>query len=461
MKRREAVKKLAIGVPAGLAFPGLLAACEKTQVTPTPVYDGNVIVIGAGAAGLYTAQQFLRQNIEVKVLEATDRYGGRVRLQKEFFDFPMEMGADRIIGDTNLWYDMVKNSGINVVEFPETQRLELDNLIKDPADLSNDVDYLSAMAFVSDIINYNGPDLTIENAVFSANLPGRVHHLVEGMTATGRGTSFNNISIKGVSDGLQAWQDGSGRYLAENQALVNIMGGAFSDVVPYVQLNTPVTQVNYTDLNKIVLTDANGETHECTILIVTVPIPIIKNGDIIFTPELPITNTAALDRIGMDAGYKVMLGFYVNFWGKDIGTIYTNGTAREYYAPGIGRDKENRILAALIMGDKAEALAGKTEDEIVQLLLSELDALYDGEASQQFDESSTYVMDWGANPYFKGVKSYPMVSGTGAARQYATPVDNRIFFAGEATALNGNYGTVQGALESAERVVKEVLEVIL
>ena len=194
-----------------------------------------------------------------------------------------------------------------------------------------------------------------------------------------------------------------------------------------------------------------------------VPINIIKAGDINFTPNLPINTTAALDRIGMDVGYKVMLSFYVNFWGKEVSSIYTDGTVPEYYAPGMGRslNNENRILSALIMGKQAEALSGKSDEEIVQLLLSELDAYYDGEASQQFDEENTYVTNWGDLPYIKGVKSYPMVSGTGAAEQYATPIENKLFFAGEATALNGNYGTVQGALDSAERVVKEVLEVIL
>ena len=163
----------------------------------------------------------------------------------------------------------------------------------------------------------------------------------------------------------------------------------------------------------------------------------------------------------MDKGIKVMLGFYVNFWGKELSSIYTTGTVPEYYCPGKGRSSLNRILCALINGKQAEALAGKSNEEIVQLLLDELELLYPGEANQQFDETTTYVTDWGNNPYFQGVKSYPLVSGTGASEEYAKPINNRLFFAGEATATAGNYGTVQGALESADRVVKEVLEAIL
>lgn len=462
MKRREVLQKLAYAVPAGIAFPTILTACDDNKITPTPVYDGNVIIVGAGASGLYAAQQFLDMNIDVKVLEATDRYGGRVRLQKEFFDFPMEMGADWIRGDSSSWHELIENSGSELVNYPDNPNYEIDGLIKSADDLSNDTDYLSVMNFINDIENYNGPDLTIRNAVISAGINTRVHHIADAITSNSRGSSFEFVSIKGVSDGEKAWNDGDGRYLSTNQALVNILGGAFNRVVTdHLLLETPVVSVDYSAADKIILTDGNGGTHECTILILTVPINVIKNGGINFSPALPINNTAALNRIGMDKGYKVMLGFYVNFWGKDVSSIYTSGTVPEYYAPGMGRSSQNRMLSALIMGQQADLLSGKTDEEIIQLLLGELDALYNDQASHQFDETITYVMNWGDHPYFQGVQSYPMVSGTGAAEDYAKPVNNRLFFAGEATALHGNYGTVQGALDSADRVVKEVLDVIL
>ena len=464
MKRREVIQKLVYTVPAGMAFPSLLSSCDQNEITPTPVYDGKVIIIGAGASGLYAAQQFIDKNIDVKVLEATDRYGGRIRLRQEFFDFPMEEGADWVYGNDNPWYRNIEDSGATLVEYPDNPVYSLDGTIKTEADLANDVDFLSAMAFIDNIPNHNGPDLTIRNAVLSDGIQPRVQYIVDAITSNSRGSSYESVSIKGVSDGEKIWSEGEGRYFSSNHALVNVLSGAFGTVVrDHLALNTPIVQVDYSDINLIRLTDGNGEIHECTILITTVPIAVLKSGDINFVPNLPINNTSAMDRIGMDNGYKVMLGFYVNFWGKEVSSIYTDGTVPEYYSPGIGRslNNENRILSALIMGKQADSLTGKTDEEIVQLLLTELDALYDGEASQQFDSSTTYITNWGDKQYFKGVKSYPLVSGTGAAEEYARPVNDRLFFAGEASALNGNYGTVQGALESAERVVTEVLKVIL
>ena len=464
MKRREVIQKLVYTVPAGMAFPSLLSSCDQNKINPTPVYDGNVIVIGAGASGLYTAQQFLNKNINVKVLEASDKYGGRIRLRKEFFDFPMEEGADWIYGDNNLWYTTVENSGATLIEYPDNPVYSLDGVIKAESELTNDVDFLHAKRFIDDIPNYNGPDLSMRQAVLSDGIKPRVQFIVDAITSNERGTSFEDLSIKGVSDGEKVWADGEGRYFSSNHGLVNLLGGAFDQVVSnHLSLNTPVVQVDYSDINLIKLTDASGNIHECTILIITVPIAVMKSGDINFVPNLPISTTSAMDRIGMDIGYKVMLGFYVNFWGKEVSSIYTDGVAPEYYAPGKGRSlkEENRILSALIMGKQAEALVDKTEEEIVQLLIADLDLLYNGEASQQFDTTTTYVTNWGDMQYIKGVKSYPKISGTDAAKEYARPINNRLFFAGEATALEGNYGTVQGALQSAERVVSEVLGVIL
>jgi len=461
MKRREVIKKLAYTVPAGMAFPSLLASCNQNNITPTPVYDGNVIILGAGASGIYAAQQLLDQNIEVKILEASDRYGGRIRLQKEFFDFPMEEGADWIVGNNNLWHTTVEASGSNIIEYPTQQVYTIDGVIMTEEELSTDVDFLTAINFINNIPNYNGPDLTIINAVASAGIQPRVKHIIDAITSNERGSSYETVSIKGVSDAEKIWNDGSGKFLASNQGLVNVLGGTFSSVIPRITLNTPVVQVDYSDINLIKLTDAAGNVHECTVLIITVPVNVLKAGDINFIPDLPINTTAALNRIGMDAGYKVMLSFFVNFWGQDVSEIITDGTAPQYYAPGKGRSSQNRILSALIMGRQAEALTGKTDEEIIEILIAELDVLYDGEASQQFDTQNTYLTNWAELPYIKGVKSYPLVSGSGAAKQYSTPINNRIFFAGEATALGGNYGTVQGALESSERVVKEVLEEVL
>lgn len=461
MKRRELLERLAITVPAGMMFPSLLQSCEPKDPPLKPVYDGKVIIIGAGVAGLHAAQQIKAQNIDVEILEASNLYGGRIKVNADYFDFPLEQGADFIYGNNNPWYAAIDAKGISMVEIPFNPIYVMDGVPKLESDLGSDIDFQSAKSFINNIANWNGPDLTLQNAAVSGQIAQRAHHVVEGEVATPRGASYNSISIKGLAENLNLWNDGDGRFFSQNQTLVAILGSIYSNVIPIIKFNTPVTNIDYTDLTKIVLTDANGDTHECTRVIITVPLAVLKAGDINFNPALPIGTTAAWNRIGMAGGIKVALSFFVNFWNSQASSIYTEGYAREYYAAGIGRSDNNKVLTATIMGDQAAALEGKSDEEIIGLLLADLDDIYNGQASHQFNSEESYVFDWSKQPYIKGAMSYPLVSGTGAAQAMALPIENRIFWAGEATSFNGNSGTVQGGMDSADRAVTELFDIIL
>ena len=459
MKRRDVLQKLAYTVPVGMTMPTLLSSCQDHKVTPTPVYDGNVVIIGAGAAGMYAAQLLMDRKIPVSVLEASSLFGGRLRVQTEFFDFPLEMGADNVIGNENIWYSTIEKSSFTLDQVPIDSLFSVDHKAQTAGELSGDPDFIAAMDFIKNIPNYSGPDLTVENAAASANISPRVRPIVNSIVANKRGTSDNIISIRGISEGQNLWTGGEGVFRVRNQSLVNILFNTFNQVVPLTKFDTQVKAIDYSDISLIRLTDQNGTVTECNRVIITCPINVLKSGDISFSPKLPTSTTGAMNNIGMSNGIKVALIFYVNFWGQQFNSIFSEGVAPEYYAAGITRDEGNQVLMANINGENADSLAGKTDQEITQFLIDDLDVLFNGDASQQFKES--FVTNWGNEPFFKGVSSFPKVSGSGAPEQFALPVNNRLFFAGEATALNGNYGTVQGALESSERVVEEVLSSII
>jgi monoamine oxidase len=70
-----------------------------------------------------------------------------------------------------------------------------------------------------------------------------------------------------------------------------------------------------------------------------------------------------------------------------------------------------------------------------------------------------YHHDWQADPYSRGAYSYVLAGGMGAQQELATPLANRLFFAGEATQSDGHHATVHGAFSSGIRVAEEVLSV--
>ena len=77
VKRRKALKQIGVGLSAGMFMPQFLASCKKEDAGPEVPFNGNVIVIGAGAAGLYAADILRIKGINVTVLEAASQPGGR------------------------------------------------------------------------------------------------------------------------------------------------------------------------------------------------------------------------------------------------------------------------------------------------------------------------------------------------------------------------------------------------
>jgi len=260
------------------------------------------------------------------------------------------------------------------------------------------------------------------------------------------------------------FRGGPGIYIVEGQSFITVINSAFSDILSKIVYNTPVTSINYSG-EKVEVMDSNGGVHTADKVVITVPVSILKDNDISFTPSLPGTKTNAIQNIGMDAGMKFALSFDANFWGDNTTSIISDGIVPRYYAPGIGRSNSNSVLAAYVMGDQAEFLKDFEEGQIYETMLDELDRIYDGNASRlvsrDIDENVLgVVMNWTKEPFIRGAYSYPKVGSTLARETLALPVQNKLFFAGEATGLRGDFGMVQGALSSAERVHEEIIAAI-
>jgi lysine-specific histone demethylase 1B len=192
-------------------------------------------------------------------------------------------------------------------------------------------------------------------------------------------------------------------------------------------------------------------------VIVTVPLKILQNGMIRFTPELPTHKKDAISSLGMEAGMKVFMKFNSNlFRGQNIsGGAY----GPHYYDASFGKEGAESILALFVTGDNAQTLSDMDGGQRISVLLQELDAMTDGQASLAYS-GSAMTQDWTKEPYIQGAYSFAIV-GTGNARSVlAESVDDKVFFAGEATNDVGHPSTVHGALETGLREANKVLELL-
>jgi monoamine oxidase len=201
-------------------------------------------------------------------------------------------------------------------------------------------------------------------------------------------------------------------------------------------------------------------------VIVTVPVSILQSGDIAFNPALPAAKTTALSKMGMDSAIRVVLDFRKNFW-RETGfrNIYGGELGTEYFNPGAsGRSTVARTMSVTLSGKNAEDLSPLGKD-IIPTLLQELDAMFDGQATpnvrRDTSEAADYIaviQDWSQEPFIRGSMSYLKPGATNQERiNLSLPVNELLYFAGEATDIAGEAGTINGALQSAERAAKEII----
>ena len=108
MNRRQFIRRSSLSL-AGIYFlPSLLTSCKKEEYLEDSTFEGSVAIIGAGAAGLYAAHLLSKRGIPVKVFEASDRIGGRIKPLTGFASFPIELGAEEIHGDNSVLYSFKK-----------------------------------------------------------------------------------------------------------------------------------------------------------------------------------------------------------------------------------------------------------------------------------------------------------------------------------------------------------------
>jgi monoamine oxidase len=246
----------------------------------------------------------------------------------------------------------------------------------------------------------------------------------------------------------------------------------FATVVGKAQVNKVVKSIDYTGSRVVITGITNlpgGESEpfslEADKVIVTVPVSVLKSGDITFTPALPSDKVTALSNMEMDASVRVLLDFKINFWGMNSGFLYGGSESPEYLNAGANRSEASKTLSISINGPRAAALSLLGKD-MIPVLLQEMDGIFDGKASLHVrkdtnDNIISVIQDWSKEKYIQGGIAYLKPEGSNLDRiNLGSALSNKIFFAGEATDGKGEFGTINGALLSGERAAQEVVAAI-
>jgi monoamine oxidase len=468
-------KVLAIGLLLALAsLPASSGAVE-------PSTDHDVVIVGAGAAGLYAAYTLYNLGYDVLVVEARHEHGGRID-HHMLGDVRIEDGAEELYGTTNNFvFNDIKSrygAGAQVKIFEETP--QQDTLIVMDADgmgggstcwsetgnCDGDADIVDYWNFYGDIGNHSN-DLTDQlvsdylDNTWGVPSTSRGYHLYEaGIPAGEYGTTVERLGLRSLSREWNAWSLSGTLYglgpVGYREALDTLY---FNQVLPYVIYNSPVTVIDTSGIKPVAIDD-NGVYHYADAIIVTVSVGVLQAEIIDFIPDLPAAKITAYNTIGMGNGMKISLRFSSQIWEGKLMEVLLDGPTAECWPPNVYQSgTTSHVLTCFMMGRNSEVMEALPDDTArLNQALVDLDAAFGGSASTAFIEG--VVHNWTAEPYIRGSYSYPApgtrpITGSTMRQVLAQPVGSQLYFAGEAT-HNTAPSTVPGALQSGERAGGEV-----
>lgn len=224
-----------------------------------------------------------------------------------------------------------------------------------------------------------------------------------------------------------------------------------------IKLNWQAKKIDYKK-TPIKITNQKGQQLYADRVIVTVPLTVLKDGDIQFIPSLPSEKKVAIQKIRMDAAAKVICVFHTRFWPKKVGLVFSDDPLIPQFWMLHSKPGEYYVTA-LTTGEKAEKLSKLSDKKAIQHFVKLLDKIFatsqdETPASHAFLKG--YVKDWSKAKFIRGGYSSAGLNAEGMREVLRKNVHEKVFFAGEATSTF-YYSCVHGAMESAERAIHEVL----
>ncbi len=421
--------------------------------------------MGAGVAGLSAARVLTRAGIAVHLVEARERIGGRIyTVHQPGLDAGIELGAEFVHGKPpEIWEllgggaEVVESSGRDwcsqnqeiracefftpVEKFLERMKIrEQDQSFREFADAAGEVDPEAKRRALMYVEGFN--------AARAEEIS--VNSLVRGREAEDAIEGDRAFRIRGGYDmAPRALLEGCNpRYLR-------------------LSLNTAVTAVEWERGSVRVRThSAEGETSlAARCAVITLPLGVLQAGSVAFIPALE-GKRDPLAKLVMGRVIRVTLHFREKFWlelkgsgGRSLADLRFLFTDDESF-PTWWTDSPMQapLMTGWAPARAAERLTGRSLEAIRETAINSLaNVLHLSVADIAGRLVGAHAHDWQSDPFSQGAYSYVRAGGEGAQRQLAAPLEDTLFFAGEACD-EGHFGTVHGAIASGRRAGREVLD---
>jgi monoamine oxidase len=431
-----------------MAASAAFAALPLARATAAPLpREVDIVVIGAGAAGLAAARHVIAARRSAVVIEASNRIGGRCLTDATSFEVPFDRGARWLHNpDDNPLVKPTRGAGMEIYPVSPGQKIRIG---RRNARAGEAEDFLATLVRANRAID----DAARGKADIScaAALPNDLGDWASTVAfVLGAGATGKDLRDLSVFDKSRAQERMAA--IACRQGLGALLE-KLGDGVP-VALGTPATRVTWSGRDVGVETPAGRIAARAAI--VTVSSNVLRAGRIQFAPELPKRQFDAAANLSLGSYDRIALQLPGNALGLGRDETVIERSADRGTALLVANIGGSSLCTLDVAGSFGRELAAQGEAAMLAFAREWLSGLFGSDAVAKIERGS--ATRWDADPWVQGAMSAAAPGGQPSRRVLAEPFGN-VFVAGEAT-HETMWGTVGGAWQSGERAADAALKKI-
>lgn len=405
--------------------------------------EADIVVIGAGAAGIAAARRIQAASRKVIVVEAANQIGGRCLTDSSSFDAPFDRGARWMHNpDTNPIIKLARAAGLEIVTAPSSQKIRVG---RRNARAGETEEFLATLVKANRAIDDASRKADISCAAALPNQLGDWGSTIDFML----GASFAGKDLKDLSVVDKVRAGDRSAVLGCRQGLGTLIA-KLGEQLP-VSLSTPASHIDWS--NRDVTVETPSGRIAARAAIITVSSNVLTAGNIKFMPDIPKRTLDATSKLSLGSYDHIVLQMPGNPLGLARDDVLVEQSTSTRTALLLANMGGSSLCSIDVGGSFGRDLSAQGEKAMVAFATEWLTKLFGSDAAATVKKS--VATRWNASPYVLGAMSAAAPGGQLSRKILSEPI-GCMFLAGEAT-HETLWGTVDGAWESGERAADAAL----
>ena len=417
----------------------------------------QVLIVGAGAAGLMAGCELISRGFSVRIVEARDRIGGRICTLHKHFSTPVDIGAEFVHGDKKVTSEIAKQAGVKLLKIKgHMYRLE-NGQIKESDFFDEDWGKVIRKLHSLDHDMDMGTFMDVHfNRTQFPDLYKNVRSFVEGYDAA----DFHTVSAMALRDEWSGTDDNNQFHVDGGYGkLMEFLAEKFRRAGGTIILSTPVKEIRWNETGAELITNGK-ERFRAEKIVITVPLGVLKHERILFSPGLGDYQKAVHD-IGFGSVIKFMMEFDDSYWKPlqenagmpDMAFVFSDCLIPTWWSQ---LPKDIPLITGWLGGPETLHVS-HDRHELYKIAAATLGSIFYVSAKEIMSNvRQWYIANWLEDEYSLGAYSYPTVKTQAARKLLSTPLKDTLYFAGEAIFEGAAMGTVEAALQSGRDVANRI-----